>query len=154
MILLTTDRLIIRSFHESDLDDLFCLLSNEEVMKYIEPPYNKEETKDFLYKYGLIKEPKIYAVTYQNIFIGYVIYHPYEDDSMEIGWIINKEYWNRGFASELTDALIKEAFKSHEMVVIECDYNHAASIKIANKYHFSLMKVEDNLNVYCLRKNK
>ena len=78
MILLTTDRLIIRSFHESDLDDLFCLLSNEEVMKYIEPPYNKKETKDFLYKYGLTKEPKIYAVTYQNKFIGYIIYHHYK----------------------------------------------------------------------------
>lgn len=80
----------IRRFEESDLQSLYELLSDEEVMRYIEPPYTLEKTKSFLKTAGLSDNPLIYAVDDENgSFVGYVIYHDYDYISKEIGWIIS-----------------------------------------------------------------
>lgn len=55
-------RLRIRHFKENDLEDLHRLLSDEEVMRFLEPPFSKEKTTDFLREVGLCDEPFIYAV--------------------------------------------------------------------------------------------
>ena len=46
-------RLRIRHFKENDLEDLHRLLSDEEVMRFLEPPFSKEKTTDFLREVGL-----------------------------------------------------------------------------------------------------
>ncbi len=54
--------------------------------------------------------PMVYAV--ENIsraFVGYVIYHPYDDSAYEIGWVLHKQFWGRGYADELTRCLIADA---------------------------------------------
>ena len=77
-----TARLQIRRFQADDLDDLFNLLSDEEVMKYLEAPYTREAAEAFLCRCGMAEPPQIYAVEdFHQAFIGYVIYHPYDADS-------------------------------------------------------------------------
>ena len=70
---LKTNRLLLRFFEETDLDDLFRLLSNPKVMTYLEPPFGKEKTKEFLFKYCLEDDPLLYALSscrgYQDICI-------------------------------------------------------------------------------------
>ena len=39
---------LIRKMTITDLDDLYALLSDSEVMRYIEPPFSKEQTVQFL----------------------------------------------------------------------------------------------------------
>ena len=39
---------VIRKFSELDYESLCCLLSDPEVMFYLEPPYSKEQTGLFL----------------------------------------------------------------------------------------------------------
>lgn len=145
---LRTDRLLLRLFEESDLEDLCKLLSNPEVMVYLEPPFDKEKTKDFLYNYCLGYEPMLFALEYENKFIGYVIYHEFEDDSMEIGWVMMPEYWGKGFANELTEKLIEITRKDNKKSVIECDPNQVASIKVAKKFGFKLIEQDEELLTY------
>ena len=38
----------IRKMIETDFESLHTLLSNPEVMKYMEPPYTEEQTREFL----------------------------------------------------------------------------------------------------------
>ena len=74
------DRLRIRRFEEKDLQALYELLSDEEVMRYIEPTYSFPQTETFLQSAGLALSPLIYAVeTANRDFVGYVIYHDYGD---------------------------------------------------------------------------
>lgn len=52
----------------------------------------------------------IYAVIDEDrIFIGYVIYHDYEEDSIEIGWILSRRFWGKGIAEALTNQLIHKS---------------------------------------------
>ena len=128
--------LVIRHMKEGDLEHLYRLLSDPKVMKHLEPPFTKEKTAAFLRKAGLSEPPLIYAVEKDGAFIGYVIYHDYDEDSMEIGWVLYPEYWGRGCASSLTEQLVKKAFSSGKQAVIECSPEQEATRHIAMRSGF------------------
>ena len=86
---------------EQDLEPLHRLLSDSKVMRFLEPPFTKEQTADFL-ETGLSKKPPVFAAELDGTFIGYVIFHDYEEDTMELGWVLLPEYWGQGYASALT----------------------------------------------------
>ena len=86
----------IRKMTVSDLESLYNLLSNSEVMHYLEAPYTNEQTEKFLLRAGLSKTPLIYAVEKDEDFIGYVIYHDYDSESVEIGWVLEPDFWGKG----------------------------------------------------------
>lgn len=90
------DNITIRKFRLSDLDKLYDVLSDPEVMKYIEPPYSMEQTEDFLTAAGLCEIPLVFAAEKAGQFIGYVIFHEYDSDSYELGWVLAKKYWGEG----------------------------------------------------------
>lgn len=139
--------LLIRRMTESDLEPLHSLLSNPEVMRFLEPSYTFEQTKAFL-KAGLSENPLVYAVEANGAFIGYVIYHPYEEDSIEIGWVLLPECWRHGYASELTRQMIDKASKENKTLVIECDPRQEVTKHIAQKFGFTLAGLRDGLDVY------
>ncbi|WP_294549040.1 GNAT family N-acetyltransferase [uncultured Pseudoflavonifractor sp.] len=146
-----TARLRIRRFQADDLDALSDLLSDKEVMKYLEAPYTREAAIAFLRRCGMADPPQVYAVEdCRQAFIGYVIYHPYDTASYEIGWVLRKSQWHKGYASELTEALIKDARNRTDHLIIECLPSQTATKKIAEKHHFSFVENRDGLDVYML----
>lgn len=149
-----TERLHIRKFQADDLDNLFALLSDEDVMRYLEAPYTKEATEVFLRRCGMADEPLVYAVEDRSgAFVGYVIYHPYDADSYEIGWVLHKSHWGKGYASELTQRLIEDARTRTDNLIIECLPSQTATREIALKHHFSFVEHRDGLDVYRLPLN-
>ena len=139
----------IRRFDEKDMRALYELLSDEEVMRYIEPPFSLEQTKTFLKNAGLSDPPLIYAAEDQSgVFIGYVIYHDYEEGSKEIGWILKREFWGKGCAEALTEQLIRRAAAEGKTVVIECSPEQQVTAYIAEKFGFTYAGERDGLDVY------
>ena len=140
--------LTIRKMRESDLEPLFELLSNEQVMRYIEPPYTEERTASFLKTAGLSETPLIYAVERGDRFIGYVIFHDYDENSMEIGWVLHPSHWGKGCASCLTEQLIDQCRVLGKQPVIECSPEQETTKHIARKYGFEYIGNEDGLDVF------
>ena len=138
----------IRNMQPSDADALYRLLSDPEVMRYLEPPFNREKAEAFLHHAGLTEPPLVYAAEINGGFIGYVIYHKYDEESVEIGWVLLPEYWGRGYASALTDRLIDRARQEQKSVVIECAPAQAATKRIAVKKGFRDCGICDGLAVY------
>ena len=143
--------LIIRKFSINDFDLLYLLLSDEDVMRYIEPVFTKEKTEQFLTSAGLSENPLIYAVDNDGRFIGYVIFHPFDEDSIEIGWVLHKKFWGKGYAQKLTEMLIDKAFELKKDVIVECSTEQEATKHIAQKYGFLLTESVDGLYVYKLK---
>lgn len=78
--------LAVRRFREDDLDELFALLSDPAVMRYLELPYDRERAADLLRTAGLSQPPLLYAAEEDGKFLGYVIFHRYgEADAVELG---------------------------------------------------------------------
>ncbi|MBO5352986.1 MAG: GNAT family N-acetyltransferase [Lachnospiraceae bacterium] len=149
-----TPRCIIRGFVMNDAAELYNVLSDEKVMEYIEPAFTMEQTKAFIDEAGLCEPPLVYALEWKenHLVIGHVIFHLYEEDSYEIGWIINREYWGRGIADEVTRALIEYARGLDiSSCVIECDTEQTASKHIALKNGFVYEGEEDGCDVYRLK---
>ena len=140
----------IRKMRPGDADALYRLLSDPAVMRYLEPPFDRAQTEDFLRRARLAEPPLVYAAEENGDFIGYVIYHAYDEQSVEIGWVLLPEYWGRGYASALTDRLIDRARQEQKSVVIECAPAQEATKRIASKKGFRDCGICDGLAVYRL----
>ncbi|MBS5680908.1 MAG: GNAT family N-acetyltransferase [Clostridiales bacterium] len=61
MILTEGARVRLRMMRREDVDELYALLSDEAVMRWLEPPFNRAQAERFLEQAGLSEPPLIYA---------------------------------------------------------------------------------------------
>ena len=150
-IVIRTARLYVRPFCKEDESALASLLADGEVMRFLEPPYSRQRAAKFLEQAGLCRPPKILAVdTLGGTFAGYVIYHPCGEKRYELGWVLGREHWNKGYAGELTQALIADARHRTSGLMIECVPAQQATKHIALQYHFVHAGRQDGCDVYTL----
>lgn len=133
------DHYLIRSYHPEDAEDLYRIFSDPKIMYFLEKTYTLDETVQFIQKYGMNASPYVYALEDRKTqkLAGHVIFHRYDEDSMEIGWVLAGGYQGRGLSERITEELIrcgvKKGFRNY---VIECSPDHQAVIHIAEKTGF------------------
>lgn len=142
--------IIIRKMTINDSEPLYGLLSDPKVMEFLEPPYSKEQAEQFLIKAGLAEIPLIYAVEKDGCFNGYVIYHDYDEESVEIGWVLNPSCWGHGIATVLTAQMIEEIKRKGKHAVIECVPEQKSTVRIAEKFGFQNSGTYEGLLVFRL----
>ena len=107
-----TERLLLRPLNLSDLDGMHEYASNKENTMYMyHLPRKIEENAEFLS--SVTKEwkkdmPSFYefAIELDGKLIGSIsVYLSDNRDSGDLGWILNKKYWNNGYATEAAMAL-------------------------------------------------
>ena len=144
--------MLIRRMKKSDLMPLYRLLSDEKVMEHIEPVFDLEKTEAFLESAGLCEEPLIWAVEDDGCFLGYAIYHDYDETSREICWALYPEHWGRGIATRLTEELMQKAFAEGKDAVIECAPAQEVTKHIAMKLGFKPAGHRDGCEVFRAKK--
>lgn len=146
-----TARLLLRPFKEDDAEALHLILSDPEVMRWIEPPFSIERTRSFLREAGLCRPPLIHAVVEKQsgVLIGQLIWHPWDEKAMELGWILRRDQWGKGFARELTEAMLAG---SGTDVLIECSPEQSVTKHIAVRCGFRPEARRDGLDVWRYRK--
>lgn len=121
--ILRTKNVIVREIMVSDVDRLYEIYSDADVVRYIENLYeNREEeirfTKDYIlnqyrfYEYGMWIVESIKT----NEIIGRAgIFDRADQEYKEIGFVFAKEYWGRGYAKETLKAIINYAHEELEV---------------------------------------
>ena len=140
--------LVIRRIRKDDLAPLVELLGDERVMRHLEPPLSTEQARAFLAEAGLAEPPLVLAVEDAEGFAGYVIYHPYDERLMELGWVLAPRARGRGYATELTRRLVARAASEGRGAVIEFAPEQAASREIARRCGFAPDGTRDDLEVW------
>ena len=146
--------LTIRRLRPSDAEALYRILSDRQVMRYLEPPYDRLQTEQFLREAGLAEPPLVYGTEEDGRLLGYVIYHAYDPDSMELGWVLSRDCWGKGYASQLTDRLVELAHRAGKTAVIEGVPEQTVTRHIAEKKGFAYVGRTDGLEVYRLPPNE
>ena len=138
IIIAETERLILRRYTKEDLQDLFEYLSDREVVEY--EPYKTltfDETKENLE--WRIGTDEMIAVELKDShkMIGNVYMGKREFETLEIGYVFNRNYWGHGYATESCKALIQQAFSNGiHRVYAECDPCNKSSWKLLEALGF------------------
>ncbi|MDE6900073.1 MAG: GNAT family N-acetyltransferase, partial [Oscillospiraceae bacterium] len=137
-ILAETPRLILRRYEKGDLQDLFEYLSDAEVVKYEphKPMTLAEAERSLDWRIGT---DEMIAVEWKDSrkMIGNVYLGKREFDSLEIGYVFNRNYWGKGCASESCRALIQQAFSAGiHRIYAECDPLNVRSWKLLEAIGF------------------
>ncbi|MFE7267600.1 GNAT family N-acetyltransferase [Streptomyces sp. NPDC057592] len=121
-IFLETDRLVLRAFIEADVDHLFALDNDPDVMRFINGgrPTSREMIQAqtlprLLHEYPCFGTRGYWAAQEKDTgaFLGWFEFRPLDEHSpavVELGYRLNKAAWGSGYATEGSRALIRKGF--------------------------------------------
>jgi len=147
-----TERLKFRLVEKTDVEEIFSLLHDERIVKYLnmERHLTIDDTNKLLDEYfdGLIDYSKIpYYVMDKtdNAFIGVLLLKVdlYNVSSYEMTIYLKKEYWGKGYAKEMISSIYSIIFdelgiKNLRGYIME---NNIASSKVLENLGFELEKI-------------
>jgi RimJ/RimL family protein N-acetyltransferase len=123
---LTTDRLTLRRFTLGDLDLLDRLYSDPEVMRYVGGTKTRVQTETLL---------KTRVLEYYEQFPGlgmwatlerttgacigtHLLNHIQGETYIQVGYVLFSQYWGRGYATEMTIAILRYGFSELSLPAI------------------------------------
>jgi RimJ/RimL family protein N-acetyltransferase len=111
---LETERLVLRRFTEADVDHLFALHNDPDVMRFLnggKPTPREEIEREYR---GRFAGDSYWAVVEKATgeFLGWFGLHPTEGgpDAAELGYRLKRSAWGKGYATEGSRALIRKGF--------------------------------------------
>ncbi|MBO0439199.1 GNAT family N-acetyltransferase [Candidatus Enterococcus ikei] len=152
-IIIENKLLYLREFTPDDFGDLCLILQDEETMYAYESAFSEEKVRDWL-NWNLKSYQEngfgLWAIIDQKskAFIGQcgIVYSDVEDESLlEVGYLVNKRYWNQGYAtsaSQLCIAYAKDVLNVKKICSIIRDTN-LSSRKVAEKNGMTIIKQFD-----------
>jgi len=163
MKILETGKLTLRHLVLDDLDSLYALNCDPDVIKYIpDAPRNYKETREELewHMNGHPKHPELglWATIHKETskFIGRCGLLPWTIDQreeVEVAFLLGKEYWGQGLGTEVAQAIVRYAFDQlhiPRLVCMICPDNQA-SMKVAENIGMTFEKeMEDELGPFLL----
>lgn len=120
MTIIETPRLRLRRWREADLEPLIRMNADPQVMRFFPEAYSEERTRQF---YSAVQDEfsqfgyGLYAAEEKSggRFMGFIGFHHanFEADfcpCVEIGWRLDKQFWNKGYATEGARACLEYGF--------------------------------------------
>ena len=145
--IITTPRVVLRWISEDDIDGLYDVFSDPQVMRYWStgPLAHREAAAEMqreiaagnlsntMMKWGL-------ALRESNLVIGTTTLFNLNLDNgrAEIGYAMARAYWGKGYMQEALQALVSHAFEVMELRRLEADVDprNAASIRTLERLGF------------------
>lgn len=146
-VVLKTDRLILRPFRDSDLQDFhdYSKVDGVGQMAGWLPHKNMDESRAVLQMF--IREKKTFALEYCGKVIGSLGIEFYKESDYpeldalqgrEIGYVLAKDYWGQGLMPEAVKAVIRYLFEMENLDFLICGHfeRNARSRRVIEKCGF------------------
>ena len=142
MIPIKTTRLILRGFKEDDYEAVHSYASNAENTAFMLFGPNKEDDTRAFIKRAIASNAKTprthYSLAVELKETGKLIGAcdlSLDGLSPEVGWIVHKDHWGKGYGTEMGMALLKLGFEEHNLhrIVALCDVENTGSTRIMEK---------------------
>jgi RimJ/RimL family protein N-acetyltransferase len=142
-IVLETDRLTLRQFTDDDVDNLYDLNSDPEVMRYLSGgrPTPREVLRDEIIPFHLGVYERLdrlgtWAAESAGTgeFLGWFHFRPGPDadnTNIDLGYRLRRAAWNRGYATEGSRALIEMGFTD---LGVERVFGHTMTVNTASRH--------------------
>lgn len=155
MMILTTERMILRPFQESDAPALFTYAKDDRIGPIAGWPPHKSESESLGIIQTIFSGREIYAVTLKEnpnhvigmvgLLIGQDSNFKIADNEAELAYWIGVPYWGKGLIPEASKALIEHAFTTLEMPALWCGFyeNNEQSFRAQEKCGFEIVRTED-----------
>ncbi len=147
--MLETERLIMRPLVESDVDDIFAMRSDAEIMRFIREPQVRDESFDWikLVSARWHKDRLGFCAVIEkktDFFLGWCgIWRLKETGEIEIGYAIDKAHWGKNFATEAAERFVRYAFEdlNAERLVAVARPENMASRRVMEKLGMQFVKI-------------
>lgn len=147
MVLLETERLLLRNYKEEDFSDIMEYFSNEEVSRYEDfYPMSENQVKKIIAEWKNMDNRFVAELKECHKVVGSVGYWIDEDGHHCIDYDFNPEFGGNGYATEACEALLHYLFHTKEISEVygDCDVRNEASWKLLERLGFERMQKLDN----------
>lgn len=142
--IMETERLVLRPLRIDDGDGLHALMSDPEANTYVSrpPTTSIEESRERMVT--MLADPawRAWAITVKgdDTAIGDVVsFEKRQGKVTEIGYMLTRAYWGKGYVTEAVTALIDLLFsEGQRRVFADTDPDNAASIAVCKRLGFTL----------------
>ena len=152
-VILETDRLILRTWEITDLDDFFEYSSVEGVGEKAGWEHHKSKDKSLEILKMFMEEKKVFAIVLKENqkVIGSIGIEELGEEldkdldnlpGRELGYVLNKDYWNKGIMKEAVSKVVDYCFNTLKLNFLMASYfNHnIASKKVLENLNFKFYK--------------
>jgi ribosomal-protein-alanine N-acetyltransferase len=149
-----TERLILRRFNERDIDEVFAMRSDADVMRFIRAPQNRVESVNWLNLVSSRWESDqigFCAIIEKQTdkFVGWCgLWQLKETDELEIGYAIAKDVWGKGFATEAARVFLQYGFEQlkPDKIVGVAEPENVSSRRVMEKLGMKFVRLGEFYN--------
>ncbi len=144
---LASERLRFRAVNDGDVDDIFQIYSDREALEYFarEPMQSRDDAMKMV-RGNLLPSLDEKALAWaicladSDRMIGtFTLFHiDLTNRRAEVGYILNRKFWGKGYASEALQRIIRYCFDDLEFGRLEADVDPAnhGSLKLLERHGF------------------
>ena len=155
-MIIETERLILRPWHEKDAEDLYLYAKDPDVGPIAGWPVHTsvENSREIIR--SILSAPETYAVVLKTtnkavgsigLMIGSQSNIDLPNNECEVGYWIGVPYWGQGLIPEAVKALQKRAFEDLGMKTMWCGYfdGNTKSMRVQEKCGFKYIMTKENV---------
>ncbi|HIW06368.1 MAG TPA: GNAT family N-acetyltransferase [Candidatus Ignatzschineria merdigallinarum] len=152
-MILTTERMVLRPFRESDAKALFEYAKDDRIGPIAGWPPHQSEAESLAIIRTVFSVREVYAVTLKGddrvigmvgLLIGQDSNFKIADNEAELAYWIGVPYWGKGLIPEASKVVIEHAFTSLNMAALWCGFyeNNTQSFRAQEKCGFKIVRTE------------
>lgn len=136
-----TERLFLRKMTADDIEPIFAMRSDADVMRFIREPQERTEALNWIklvssrWQKDKIGFCSLFLKS-TNQFVGWCgLWELKETGEIEVGYALHKEFWGRGFAVEASEAFLRYGFTELNLpkIVACANPNNSNSRRVMEK---------------------